>query len=173
MSWIAWVLLGRSPAMVAARGARAALVVAVMLAAACGGDEAAPEQPSLPPAQETTTTVPTGATTTEPPPGPEAAITVETPKPGAEVSSPIEVAGTANVFEANVTVRLLDERGGELARRFTTATCGSGCRGEYSTQLAFTVRAEQPGTLVLSDDDADGDGKPQHEVRVPLVLVPG
>ncbi len=118
-------------------------------------------------------TVATEATTTEPPPGPQAAITVETPKPGAEVSTPVEVAGTANVFEANVTVRLLDERGGELARRFTTATCGSGCRGEYSTQLAFTVGAEQRGTLVLSDDDADGDGKPQHEVRVPLVLVPG
>ncbi|HEV3408361.1 MAG TPA: Gmad2 immunoglobulin-like domain-containing protein [Gaiellaceae bacterium] len=153
--------------------ARAALVVAVMLAAACGGDEAAPEQPPLPPAQETTTTVPTEATTTEPTPAPGAAITVETPESGAEVSSPLTVAGTANVFEANVTVRLLDERGAELARRFTTATCGSGCRGEYSTRIAFTVGAEQRGTLVLSDDDADGDGKPQHEVRVPLVLVPG
>ena len=157
--------------MVVARGACAAVVL--VLAAGCGGEDGASEQPAVPPAEETTTTVPPGATTTEPPPGPEAAIVVETPEAGAKVSSPLEVAGTADVFEANVTVRLLDAKGAELARRFTTATCGSGCRGDFSTQVRFLIRAEQRGTLVLSDDDADGDGKPQHEVRVPLVLVPG
>jgi hypothetical protein len=96
----------------------------------------------------------------------------ETPKPGDQVSSPFEVAGTADVFEANVTVRLLDATGKEIFRNFTTATCGTGCRGDFSTRVVFRIQAEQRGTLVLSDDDADGDGKPQHEVRVPVILVP-
>jgi len=158
--------------MVVGAAARAALAVALAFAAGCAGEEAGSEQPALPPAQETTTTVETQATTTAQPPGPEAPIVVETPKAGESVSSPLKVAGTANVFEANVTFRLLDEAGDEIARGFTTATCGTGCRGEFSTQVIFRVDAEQRGTLVLSDDDADGDGKPQHEVRVPVVLVP-
>ena len=157
--------------MVLAATARAALVLAVAVAAACGGDDAASEQPPIPPARETTTTVETAPATTAPRPSPEAPIVVERPKPGDEVSSPFEVAGTADVFEANVTVRLLDAAGNEIARGFTTATCGTGCRGEFSTRVIFRVDADQRGTLIVSDDDADGDGKPQHEVRVPVVLA--
>lgn len=89
---------------------------------------------------------------------------------GRRVSSPLEVSGTANVFEANVTVRLLDRNGRELERRFTTATCGTGCRGDFSISLPYQSPTEQPGTLVLSDDDADGNGSPQFEVRIPVTL---
>jgi germination protein M len=89
------------------------------------------------------------------------------------VQSPLRVYGSANVYEANVTLRLLDAEGKELARTFTTATCGSGCRGRYDTEIPFRVRRAQRGYLVASDDDADGDGTPQHEVRIPVVLEPG
>ena len=57
-----------------------------------------------------------------------ALIVVSDPVLGQRVSSPVTVAGTANVFEATVTLRLLDASGREIATRFTTATCGSGCR---------------------------------------------
>jgi germination protein M len=97
-------------------------------------------------------------------------ILVESPPIGAEVSSPIEVAGTANVFEANVTGRVLDENGKELVSRFTTATCGTGCRGRFAMELPYQVAVDQPGTLVLQDDDADGDGNPSFEVRIPVTL---
>jgi sporulation and spore germination protein/immunoglobulin-like protein involved in spore germination len=89
---------------------------------------------------------------------------------GATVSSPVKVSGTANVFEANVTARILDENGKELVSRFTTATCGTGCRGDFSVELPYQVAVDQPGTLVLQDDDADGDGKPGFEVRIPVTL---
>jgi hypothetical protein len=164
--------------MVVATLARIGLVLAVALAAACGGGEEAPERAAAPPTEEatttvaTTTTTETPATTAEQPPAPQPAIVVETPKAGEELSSPVEVAGTADVFEANVTVRLLDKTGDEISRGFTTATCGTGCRGDFSTQVVFRIRAEQRGTVVVSDDDADGDGKPQHQVRIPVVLVP-
>jgi germination protein M len=100
-------------------------------------------------------------------------ITVETPAQGARVTSPARVSGSANVFEANVTVQVLDGSGKEVGRTFTTATCGTGCRGTYSTLAAFKVDREQRGTIVVHDDDAAGTGTPPHVVRVPVVLVPG
>jgi germination protein M len=102
-----------------------------------------------------------------------AAIVVEAPVPGARVASPLRIAGSADVFEANVTVRILDAGGREIARDFTTATCGTGCHGRYSLTLPFDVATEQQGTVVVSDDDADGDGHPSHEVRIPVTLLAG
>ena len=141
-----------------------ALALVVALTAGCGGGDAAPVEPAAPPTEDTTT-APTG-------PDPDPPIVVEMPTPGERVSSPFDVRGTANVYEANVIWRLLDEGGKEIVRGFTTATCGTGCRGDFSTRIAFRVTTRQDGTLVVSDEDADGDGKPQHEVRVPLVLEP-
>jgi germination protein M len=99
------------------------------------------------------------------------AITVAAPEPGARVASPVRVSGSANVFEANVTVQVLDADGHVVGRTFTTATCGTGCRGTYSARAAFKVDREQRGTIVVSDDDAAGTGTPPHVVRVPVVLV--
>lgn len=100
-------------------------------------------------------------------------IVVETPNGIDSISGPIVVSGIANVFEANVTIRLLDENGKELFHTFTTATCGTGCWGTFNTSLH--VRWTEPpsrATLVVSDDDADGDGHPSYEVRIPLRFEP-
>jgi germination protein M len=99
-------------------------------------------------------------------------ILVEHPAIGQRVESGITVSGSANVFEANVTVRVLDAGGTELSRGFTTATCGTGCRGTFSMNVDFEVTHEQAGTIVISDDDAAGTGKPPHEVRIPVTLMP-
>jgi hypothetical protein len=99
-------------------------------------------------------------------------ILVEHPAIGQRVESGITVSGSANVFEANVTVRVLDAGGTELSRGFTTATCGTGCRGTFSMEVDFEVTHEQAGTIVISDDDAAGTGKPPHEVRIPVTLMP-
>jgi germination protein M len=100
-------------------------------------------------------------------------ILVETPSFNARISTPFEVSGSANVFEANVTVRLLDRNGKELVSRFTTATCGTGCRGRFSIEIPYQSPVSQPGTLVAQDDDADGDGKPGFEVRIPVTISQG
>jgi hypothetical protein len=99
-------------------------------------------------------------------------ILVTSPTAGERVSNPVTVRGSANVFEANVTVRILDEDGDEIARTFTTATCGSGCRGDFSVVVNYKVDHEQPGTIVVHDDDAAGTGTPPHQVRIPVVLTP-
>jgi germination protein M len=99
-------------------------------------------------------------------------IAVDKPVAGARVSSPADVSGSANVFEANLTVKVLDENGHVVGKTFTTATCGTGCRGTYSVPVTFKVDREQPGTILVADDDAAGTGTPPHQVRIRVVLVP-
>jgi germination protein M len=99
-------------------------------------------------------------------------IAVAAPGFGQAVSSPVDVQGLANVFEANVSIELRDASGHVLGRTFTTASCGTGCWGTFATRLAFHVDSRQLGTLVVHDDDAAGTGTFPHEVRIPVVLMP-
>jgi hypothetical protein len=89
---------------------------------------------------------------------------------GDRVSSPMTVAGTANVFEATVSMRLLDATGRPLATTFTTATCGSGCRGDYSTTVAYRSTSEQQGRLQVYEVSAE-DGSRIHVVDIPVRLA--
>lgn len=99
------------------------------------------------------------------------AILVESPLIGDEVSSPVTIAGLANVFEATVSIRILDEAGDEIARTFTTATCGTGCIGDYSKNVKYQVPSAQPGTVEVFEASAI-DGSPQNLVSIPVTLAP-
>jgi hypothetical protein len=98
-------------------------------------------------------------------------IVVESPAPGQEIESGFKVTGSANVFEANVLYELV---GGDhvFDEGFTTATCGTGCRGDFSFRLRFDVDRPLDATLVVFDSDAAGIGQPPHEVRIPVTLMP-
>ena len=100
-------------------------------------------------------------------------IVVESPKIGSEHSSPLVVSGTANVFEANVTIKLEIGTGkdAETIDTFTTATCGSGCRGDFSTEIEFTVDKPTAATLRVFEVSAE-DGSRLNEVVLPLRLLP-
>lgn len=98
-------------------------------------------------------------------------IVVTAPRPGAEVSPGTTVRGDADVFEATVSLRVLDADGKKLFETFATATCGTGCRGTYEKRLKFSIQAEQDGTIEVYSASAE-DGSPQHVVRVPVRLVP-
>jgi germination protein M len=100
------------------------------------------------------------------------AILVLSPALTQSVESPVLVRGSANVFEANVSIQILDENDEVLAETFTTATCGSGCRGTYRIEVPFEIDHAQEGTIVVHDDDAAGTGVFPHEVRIPVRLVP-
>jgi germination protein M len=99
------------------------------------------------------------------------AILVESPSIGERVDNPVTVSGTANVYEATVSLRILNARGKEIARTFTTATCGTGCRGEYSVSVAYEVDREQEGIIEVFESSAE-DGRPTKVVRVPVTLTP-
>lgn len=96
-------------------------------------------------------------------------IAVETPGPGDEVSSPVTISGTANVFEATVSYRIEDENGHSLADGYATATCGTGCRGTYVITVDYNVVHDQPGTIVVFESSAQ-DGSEINVVRIPVTL---
>jgi hypothetical protein len=98
------------------------------------------------------------------------AITVASPVIGQRVASPVKISGTADAFEATVSMRILDAHGRELAKGFTTATCGSGCRGDYTTTLRYTVAADQPGVVEVYEDSAES-GQRIHVVDIPVTLT--
>jgi hypothetical protein len=100
------------------------------------------------------------------------AITVRTPTGGDEVVSPVTISGTADVFEATVNVQILDANGQILAAGFATATCGTGCRGRYSTSVSFFTQERQAGTVEVYEVSAK-DGAPINVVSIPVTLVPG
>jgi len=100
------------------------------------------------------------------------AILVENPQIGARVRNPVQVSGSANVFEANVTVEVVDASGKVVGSTFTTATCGTGCRGTFSVTVPYEVASSTRGLIIVHDDDAAGTGTPPHEVRIPVVLTP-
>jgi hypothetical protein len=99
------------------------------------------------------------------------AITVRSPVIGARVTSPVTVSGTADVFEATVSVRVLDSAGHEIARTFTTASCGTGCRGDYSVTVSYSVPRTQPGTVEVFESSAK-DGQPVNVQLIPVTLAP-
>jgi len=97
------------------------------------------------------------------------AILVSRPAIGARVPATVTVAGSADVFEAALTVRVINERGRLLARRHILASCGTGCRGRYSVSIPYTVLRRQPGTIVIFDSGGGSVAHP-HVVRVPVRL---
>jgi Immunoglobulin-like domain of bacterial spore germination/Sporulation and spore germination len=98
------------------------------------------------------------------------AIFVESPTPGAEVTSPLRVVGTANTFEATFMYELKDASGKVVAKDFVTATSGSGTRGTFDVTIPFVV-SEPGGTLTVYESSAE-DGSRIHEVEIPLELQP-
>lgn len=99
------------------------------------------------------------------------AILVENPTIGGRVDNPVTISGSANVFEGTVSLRILNAQGDEIAATFTTATCGSGCRGDYSVSLPYDIDAEQAGVIEVFESSAD-DGRPVNLVPIPVALTP-
>ena len=96
-------------------------------------------------------------------------ILVESPLPGDTVSSPIRLRGTANVFEATVSLELRDAADEVILETFTTATSGTGTRGTFAAELEVPEGTEGAVTIVAFEASAE-DGRPLHVVRVPVTV---
>ncbi|MET8837337.1 Gmad2 immunoglobulin-like domain-containing protein [Micromonospora sp. NPDC004540] len=97
-------------------------------------------------------------------------IVVTAPGIGDRVTSPVTVAGTADVYEATVSVRVLDGAGQEIGTSFTTASCGSGCRGGYRLDVRYRRAAAGPGTIEVYEVSAR-DGSRINMVRIPVRMA--
>lgn len=97
----------------------------------------------------------------------EPTIWVTEPKEGDLVTSPIKVKGSARVFEAAVSLRLVDANGNVLNKTFTMASEGAPGRGTFEAELTF----EQPKTdtgYVEVFWGSPKDGSEMDLVRIPV-----
>ena len=93
-------------------------------------------------------------------------IFVDSPAWGQPVMSPIQVQGLSNVFEAVSQVMLTDDDGEPLYEDDVMATCGTGCWGEWQTEISYEVDREQFGALIVWEFSAeDGTGSTSGSTR--------
>lgn len=98
-------------------------------------------------------------------------VVVENPRASQVFSPGDTVSGFANVFEANVSINVVDANGKTLVETFTTATCGSGCWGDFSEAIRFRLNEAQQGRVNVLTYSAE-DGSPQDVISIPVFLVP-
>ncbi len=88
------------------------------------------------------------------------------------VGDEVELVGCSNVHEATVVWHVLDGDGELLDEGFTTATCGTGCVGEFSDVVPLEAAAGEPVAYlqVFSPNMADEGPEQLELVEVMVVL---
>jgi germination protein M len=76
-------------------------------------------------------------------------IFVDYPAWGEPVTSPIQVSGLSNVFEAVSQVMLTDDDGEPLFEDRVMAACGTGCWGAWEIEIPYEVDRQQFGALIV------------------------
>ncbi len=97
-------------------------------------------------------------------------ILVRSPSIGQQVSSPIRISGTAEVFEAVVSITILDAQGREIVSTTAPAACSTGCRGAFAKAVAYRVDRTQLGTVRVYES-SPRNGEPINVVDIPVVLT--
>jgi hypothetical protein len=96
-------------------------------------------------------------------------ILVDTPGVGQTVSSPLEVRGMSNTFEATVNYTLTDPDGLILEESFTTATAGTGTWGTFEFEIPFSVSRNGYGSLIVYEISSQ-DGSRINLREIPLQM---
>ncbi len=96
------------------------------------------------------------------------AILVEGPVPGASRRSPFRLFGSANVFEAQFNMRLV-QGDKVVAERSMMASSGTGTRGRFSQAISYPSSARGRATLEVFDV-SEKDGSRTDVVRIPVML---
>ena len=96
-------------------------------------------------------------------------IFVDSPAWGEPVTSPIQVSGLSNVFEAVSQVMLTDDDGEPLFEDRVMATCGTGCWGAWEIEIPYEVDRQQFGALIVWEFSAQ-DGSRIHIREYPVQL---
>jgi len=99
------------------------------------------------------------------------AIFVDLPAYGGALGNPGRISGTADVFEAQFRVTILDAQGKAVADVPAMASCGTGCRGAFDLTVSYAVDQAQTGTLRVWDGSMK-DGSPINVREYPVGLVP-
>lgn len=99
-------------------------------------------------------------------------ILVEFPGRGWAVDTPLRVAGTANVFEAQFQAEITGTGGKVIATKSIHPASGTGTRGTFDTTIDFPGSVSGPATLTVFDISPK-DGSRIDVVAIPLELAGG
>jgi len=88
-------------------------------------------------------------------------------EPILEFENVYAVTGRANTFEASVSVKVIDSNGETVHEEHTTATCGSGCWGEFGVGVAADLVVPGQTAIQVLDYSAK-DGSPVDVITVPI-----
>lgn len=77
------------------------------------------------------------------------------------------VEGIANVFEATVSIAVLDAGGAVVDEQFVTATCGTGCWGEFSAGIDPDLIVPGESSIRVFQHSAE-DGSVVDAITVPI-----
>ncbi|MET4638906.1 hypothetical protein ABIE24_002144 [Mycetocola sp. 2940] len=86
---------------------------------------------------------------------------------------PVDAEGTANTFEAALTVDIVNEAGDILCMRHLMATSGSGTRGTWQARLGFAPEQDIAAPVTLRAYELSAkDGSMINLVERPITLSP-
>jgi germination protein M len=97
------------------------------------------------------------------------AILVESPTLGNTISSPVQITGTANVFEAVFRVNIVDYDGLIIADKVVMATSGTGTRGTFDVSVPYSLTKAGPGSVIVFADSPK-DGSQINVIEIPIIL---
>lgn len=97
------------------------------------------------------------------------AIFVDSPAWGEPVVSPVTVSGVANVFEATFRLLVTDDDGAPLGEEVVSASCGTGCWGDFSVDVSYDLDRGQFGAVMVWTESArDGSQDSRREYPIQL-----
>jgi len=148
--------------------ALACLLLFPLAAAGCDDDDDGNDAVPSPPVGATATAPATTATPSTAP-----AITIDEPLEGGDVTAPIQMSGTANVFEAVLHIDALGNAAGTvLCSRRVMATSGTGTPGDWSGVLAFAPPETAAPITLRAYSFSPRDGAMEHLVERSVTLQP-
>ena len=147
-------------------------LAATFLLAACAGPAAptgsgpgADPEPAQPPAASSTPSDAAAPAAVEP------AISFANPPAGANIMSPVRASGSANTFEAALTVDAINEAGDVMCVRNIMATSGSGTPGTWKAELGIVPEGDTDAPITLrAYEFSAADGSVINLVERPVVL---
>lgn len=116
---------------------------------------------------------PTTGDNTEEPSTNHPLITVVSPQPNQNISSPLTISGEARgnwYFEATFPVSIEDANGNQLAEGYATAQ-GDWMTTEFipfTAQLTFSKPATKTGKLILKKSNASGLPENDDQIEIPV-----
>jgi hypothetical protein len=81
----------------------------------------------------------------------------------------VEVVGISNTFEATVNLIVRNGDGEIVHEAFTTATCGSGCWGDFEFTIDEAL-VDADSTIQILEFSAE-DGDPANVITVPVTVI--